>query len=274
MDNSLQLQYGPWAMIAGGSEGIGFSFAQRLAAAGLNLILLARREAPLESAKQKLLAQYDVKVEIHSIDLTSPSIEQWLDEIIDEREIGLFIYNAGAAHGTEIFHDAPIASALRLVDLNCRGPLIFCHKLGACMRERGKGGIILMSSLAGLTGAGYVAAYNATKAFDIALAEGLWCELKPYGVDVLSLIAGFTDTPAIEASCTAFDRDGPNPPMHPDAVADEGLAQLGKTPVWIAGESKRALSPFLRSDDRRQTIEVMTAGAAAMNNDPFPIGSK
>ncbi|NRB39551.1 MAG: SDR family NAD(P)-dependent oxidoreductase [Pseudomonadales bacterium] len=271
MEKNLLNQYGPWAMIAGGSEGIGFSYAKLLAAAGINLILLARREGPLQTAKQKLLDQYDVKIDIHCIDLTTPLLDQLLDDMISEREIGLFIYNAGAAQGTEIFHDAPVASALRLVDLNCRGPLVFCHKLGGLMRERGKGGIILMSSLAGLTGAGYVAAYSATKAFDIALAEGLWSELKPYGVDVLSLIAGFTDTPAMEASGTAFDRDGPNPPMHPDEVADEGLAQLGKTPVWVVGKTNREFTPFLRSQDRVQTIDLMTAGAAAMNNDPFPI---
>jgi short-subunit dehydrogenase len=270
MEMNLLEQYGPWAMIAGGSEGIGLSYAKRLAAEGLNLILLARREAPLKSAKDKLLSEYDVTVDIHSIDLTAPEIEKSLDDIIGEREIGLFIYNAGAVHGTEIFHEAPISSALRMVDINCRGPLIFCHKLASGMRDRGKGGIILMSSLTGLTGTGYISAYSATKAFDIVLAEALWSELKPYGVNVLGLIAGVTDTPAMKASGGRFDRDGPNPPMHPDDVADEGLAQLGKLPVWVAGESNREFSQLLRSPDRVQIIDMMTEWTVTA----FPLVSK
>lgn len=264
-------QYGPWAVIAGGSEGIGLSFAQRLAANGINLILLARREAPLLLARDAILAQSAVEIETHPLDLTSADLESQLDAIIGEREVGMAIYNAGATHGAELFHDAPLSAAQNLVALNCTGPLVFCHKLGAAMRARGRGGIILMSSMSGLVGGGYIATYTATKAFDVTLAEALWAELKPYGVDVLGLIAGATDTPAMAASGVTFNRQDGGGPMLPDEVADEGLAQLGKAPVWVAGEGNRAFAAMLRSPERVDGIDMMTAGAAGMFGKPFPL---
>lgn len=267
----MKEQYGPWALIAGGSEGIGMSYAEKLAAQGINLVLLARREAPLKVAREKLKAAYSVEVETYSVDLTGDDLESRLDAIIADKEVGLLIYNAGATHGAELLHDAPLSSATNLVALNCNGPLVFCHKLGAAMRERGRGGIILMSSMSGLVGGGYIAAYTATKAFDLTLAEALYAELKPYNVDVLCLIAGATDTPAMAASGVTFNAGEGAGPMASDDVAEEGLSQLGKVPVWVAGEGNRAFADILRSPDRAQAIDMMTAGAAGLYDKPFPI---
>ena len=262
-------KYGPWAIIAGGSEGIGLCFAQQLAAAGINLVLLARRQQALNDARATLAADHDVEVRVQSIDLTSRNLEQELEAIVEGLDIGLMIYNAGAMHGAELFVDNPLKKAQQLIDLNCHGPAVFCHTLGKSMRDRGRGGIILMSSLSGLAGGAYVAAYAATKSFDIVFAEALWAEMKPFGVDVLCLVAGATDTPSMARSNIDFD-SGDFTPMRPEDVATEGLQQLTHGPVHIAGDDNRAVAEILRAD-RLQAIELLSSGAASMFDKPFPI---
>ncbi|MFT4517728.1 MAG: short-subunit dehydrogenase [Halioglobus sp.] len=261
MNNTLLQQYGPWALIAGGSEGIGLSFARELAAAGINLILLARRSEPLEAARQLLCADYCVEIRTHEIDLTSVALESQLQEITAGLEIGLLIYNAGAVHGAALFLSEPLDKARNLINLNCLGPTIFAHHLAGPMRERGRGGIILMSSMSGLAGGAYVAAYAATKAFDIVFAESLWAELTPTGVHVLGLIAGATNTPAMAESGATFES---GQAMDAAQVAREGLAQLAHGPLHIAGDDNRAGAAFLRGEDRRLSIALMSSGSAAL----------
>ena len=255
------VQYGPWALIAGGSEGIGLAFARELAAAGINLLLLARREDPLERAREELLGEYPVEVRTSTVDLTSPDLMQRIIDITRDREIGLLIYNAGAMHGAGLFLDEPLEKADQLLRLNCTGPVALCHHFGRAMRDRGRGGIILMSSLSGLTGGARVTTYAATKAFDIVLAEGLWAELHPCGVHVLGLVAGATDTPAMAASGVNF---ASGQAMDPAAVAREALSQLPHGPVHIAGENNRLAAAVLRGEDRRQSVAMMSAGAATL----------
>jgi short-subunit dehydrogenase len=261
-------RYGPWALIAGGSEGIGFSFAEQLAARGINLILIARRTEPLNIAAEKIRANFNVQVRCEAVDLTSATVAQQIAALTQEYDIGLLIYNAGAANRVELFLDAPLQQAEALVALNCRGPLLLCHQIGTALRKRGRGGIILLSSLAGFAGGAYNAAYSATKAFDTILAESLWAEFKSYDVDVLGLVAGATNTPASANSGAQF---GVYVPMSADAVAAEGLAQLGKVPVWVAGESNRATAQLLRAEARETAIDYMSAGAAALFGKPYPL---
>jgi short-subunit dehydrogenase len=261
MDKSQLQQYGPWALIAGGSEGIGLCFAREVAAVGINLILLARRSGQLEAAREQLQEDFAVEVRTHAMDLTAADIDVELSAITAGLEIGLLIYNAGAMHGAGQFLDEPLEKSRKLVALNCNGPVTLCHHLAGSMRERKSGGIILLSSLSGLTGGAFVATYSATKAFDIALAESLWAELRPHGVHVLSLVAGATDTPAMAASGVLFEE---GQAMDCADVAREGLAQLPHGPQHVAGEGNRMAAELLRGPDRRQSVALMTAGAAGL----------
>lgn len=267
MSDKLNSQYGPWALIAGGSEGIGLEFARRLAADGINLLLIARGQQALEQAGAGLRDEFDVEVRTTALDLTSPDLPQRLEQLTEGLEIGLLIYNAGATHGAELFHDSPLDDALQLVALNCAGPLLLCHLLGGRMRQQGRGGIILLSSLSALSGSAYVATYAATKAFDIGFAESLWAEMKPFGVDVLALVTGATDTPAMAragADMSAY------PPLSPVQVADEGLQALGRVPFHAVGEGGKLLAGMARGGDRAQLINTLSAGAAGMFGKPWP----
>ena len=273
-------KYGPWALIAGGSEGIGKSFALQLAAQGLHLILVARTAAALQDTAEEIRGRYPVQVVTAALNLTSVDLEQKLDTVIAGKEVGLLVYNAGATHGAGLLLDQPLDRALNLVRLNCVGPLTLVHKLGQGMKQRGRGGVILMGSMAGFAGMGYAAAYAATKSFDMVLAEGLWFELGLVGVDVLGLVAGATETPAMQRSGMKFGQAGadikatgpadtgaPTPnlvPMEPDDVAREALEHLGKGPVWIAGARNREAAGGLRNAPREQVVRAMSAATAQL----------
>jgi short-subunit dehydrogenase len=273
---SFQRRYGPWALIAGGSEGIGRSFALQLASRGLHLILVARRQERLEATAQEIHERFGVQVSQHAEDLTAPDLERRLDTLVAGREIGMLVYNAGATHGAGLLLDTPLEDARKLVHLNCLGPLTAVHLLGSRMRARGRGGIILMSSMSALAGGGYVATYAATKAFDRVLAEGLWWEFGPCGVDVLGLLAGATATPAMARSTVRYDRAGTTAgqaamqklsitPMDPDDVAREALEHLGHGPIWIAGEQNRATAERLSRTPREEVIRLMSEASAKLH---------
>jgi uncharacterized protein len=263
-------KYGPWALIAGGSEGIGLEFARRLAADGIKLLLLARGAPALEQAREALRQEFDVEVRTATVDLTSPDLASRIEQLTGDLEIGLLIYNAGATHGAALFHDTSIQDAHQLIALNCTGPLVLCHLLGGKMRQRGRGGIVMLSSLSALSGSAYVATYAASKAFDIGFAESLWAEMKPFGVDVLALVTGATDTPSMARAGADMSN---YPPLSPGQVADEGLQALGIKPFHAVGEGGQLLAEMARGGDRAELINTLSAGAAGMFGQPWPPGS-
>lgn len=225
-------RYGPRALILGGSEGIGFAFAEKLAASGFDLTLVARSPSALDAAARRIRQGYAVDVETTSLDLTAPDIAARAAQIVGARDYGLVIYNAGATHGVGLFLDAPVDHALNLVALNCAGPVAFAHPALGAMRGRGKGGLLLVSSMSGMVGSGYVAAYAASKSFEIVLAEGLHWELARDGVDIMCAVATLTDTPAMRRS-GMVEVEG-LVPMDAAAFAEGALAALGSAPVFYA----------------------------------------
>jgi uncharacterized protein len=225
-------RYGPRALILGGSEGIGLAFAERLAAAGLDLTLIARSGGKLEAAANSITASHAIDVQTLVLDLTGRDVEERAAEIVAAQDYGLVIYNAGATHGVGLFLEQPADRALNLVRLNCATPLAFAHPALSAMRRRGRGGLILISSMSGMAGSGYVAAYAASKCFEIVLAEGLHWEMAREGVDVMCAVATLTDTPAMRRS-GMVEIDG-LVPMEADAFAGGALDALGSAPIWYA----------------------------------------
>ena len=230
--DGFAIRYGPRALILGGSEGIGAAFADLLAGAGIDLTLVARSPGPLEATAAALRDKYRVDVDPLQIDLTTPDIDAIARELIAARDYGLVIYNAGATHGVGLFLDQPVEQAQNLVRLNCTAPIAFAHHALSPMRTRGRGGLILVSSMSGLVGSGYVAAYAAAKAFEIVLAEGLNWELGRAGVDVMCAVATLTETPAMRRS-GMVEVPGLSA-MAPQDFAIGALRALGTRPVWYA----------------------------------------
>ena len=233
----FRARYGPWALVTGASEGIGESFARALATRGLDLLLVARRPGPLEALAAELRAAHGIRVRTGAADVARPDLLAVLDALAGEDEVGLVVHNA-AFSALGPFLDRPLDDLMKVIDVNCRAPLAMAHHFGRSMAARGRGGIVLMSSLAGGQGCPMVIAYAASKAFETVLAEGLWDELRPAGVDVLACRAGPTRTPSYEASRPRKKV----PMMEPGPVVEAALAALGKKPVVVAGKLNRAVN--------------------------------
>lgn len=241
--------YGPWAVVAGGSEGVGASFAHQLADAGINLVLIARKPGPLNETAEKVRAK-GVEVRTLELDLLDPGALASVRAVTDGLEVGLLIFNAGANSYGHEFVTGDLTRVQGVLDLNITAQLALTHHFGALMKERGRGGIVLVGSLSGYLGQAQISVYSAVKAFSRVFAEGLWLELRPHGVHVLELVLGVTRTPAMARAGLRMDLPGLRV-AEPDDVAREGLEHLADGPVLVAGGNAAAAekrSGFPRAD--------------------------
>jgi len=247
-------RYGPVAIVTGASSGIGESFATLLAARGFQLLLVARRLDRLETLADRLTRQYGIAVKNLGIDLGDRTAAERIFESAAGLDVGLLISNAGFGFR------GPYASADagKLVDMlavNCQAPLLLAHRFIPGLLRRGKGGIILTSSVEGLIGCPYSTAYSASKALVKNLGEGLWGELKPRGIDVLTLCPGATDTEAPRLQ--GIDPSSLANLMSPDEVARLTLENIRNGPVYIPSDHYRASFEQLLSLPRDQALQAM-----------------
>ncbi len=264
----LRERYGPWALVAGASEGIGAAFAHALAAHGFKVVVVARREDKLQAFAEELRQAHGTEVLALPLDLARPDLLEALDAGLDGRELGLVVYNACATH-IGPFLEMPADKVDLMLAVNCRGPALMAHHLGAKMAARGRGGLVLMSSTSGFQGSAMVGVYGATKAFDTALGEVLWEELGRHGVDVLVCAAGATRTPNFQAATPADKQDGAFP-MDPEDVARQTLDALGRSgPTFVPGWLNRAVV-FLttRVMSRRGAVRFMSKNTRRIYHRP------
>lgn len=259
MTADFAASYGPWALVAGASDGTGAAFAADLARRGLNVLLIARRKPLLDELARSL----PVETRVIELDLSTEDAARVLADATDDLEIGLVAYNAGGDTNSLPFLEQPVDDLRAILRRNCNTVLDVCHHFGGRMVERRRGGLVLVSSGAAWGGAKFVATYGATKAFNSVLAEALWIEWRDQGVDVLSLVLGATDTPAIHR---LLDRHGGDmgPMADPVEVARETFDHLGDGPTWNYGmPDPQGPSPF-GTMNRRDVVELMSQGTAAM----------
>lgn len=224
-------RYGPWAIVAGASEGTGRAFAHQLARDGIRCVLLARREAPLTALVDEIRQESGIECVATTVDLAAADATDQIVAAAGDREIGLFVANAGGDPNGAMFLGRGIASWLELVQRNVVTLLRCCHHFAAPMCARGRGGLLLVNSGAGYGGSSFMAAYAASKAFQLCFAEALWIELRPHGVDVLSLVLNQTDTPALRALLAGMGLAVPAGLADPAEVARVGLERLPRGPV-------------------------------------------
>ena len=249
---SFAERYGPWAIVMGASEGTGRSFARAIAAREVPCILLARREGPLRALAEEIRADTGIDCVTAAVDLAAADAFERIDAAVDTRGVGLLVCNAGSDPNGARFHDREVGVWLELVQRGVVTLVKCCHHFGALMRARGKGGMLLVNSGACYGGGSFLATYSATKAFMLNLAEGLWSELRPHGIDVLSLVLGMTDTPALRQLLEEHGKPIPPNLASPDEVAEVGLARLAHGPVhnWGASDNELGFAPMSASTRR------------------------
>lgn len=240
--------YGPWAVVTGASDGIGREFARSLAKEGFKLVMVARRRQALESLAKELATE----VRIVDADLATVEGLARVDAETQALDVGLLIASAG--FGTSGgFLDNPLEAELSMIDVNCRAVAAMSHSFGKRFVKRGRGGIVLLSSLVALQGVRNAANYAATKAWVQSFAEGLALELGPLGVDVLAsapgpVRSGFGERANMQMSMSAT----------PDIVATSTLAALGRSGTVRPGFLSKFLEWSLMFLPRWGRVRVMS----------------
>ena len=255
-------RYGPWAVVAGASDGVGAAFARAMAERGVNVVLLARRQAVLEEVAAAIRADTGVATRVVTVDLATDDAMAQVAAATAGLDVGMVMYNAGADSVFEPFLDKPVDVALAMIHRNCAVPVQMCHHFGAAMVERGAGGIVLVSSGAGLFGARNMVAYGATKAFDTVMAEALWAEWHDQGVDVLGIVLGMTDTPALrellaKRGVLEHDHDPIPGALTAEETVAEAIANLDNGPTWFVGEQLREGVKHMGALTRSELVRIM-----------------
>ena len=260
-------RHGPWGLVAGGSEGVGTAFAERLARSGINLVLVARNADRLESAASTLRDAHKVEVRTLPLDLARDDMLTEIRAVTDGLEIGTLVYNAGAAGGPVPLVDQPVEAALANIRLNVVGQTLLSQHFARGMMARGRGAIILVGSLGAIAGCKNLAVYAGVKSFTQTFAEGLWAELAPHGIDVAALMIGRTRTPALER--TELHANTGVPAAEPGEVVDFAIDHLDQGPVLVPPEHMPGFIA-MRGMPRRKAVETMTRSLEPQTRDLTP----
>ncbi len=225
----LRERYGEWALVTGASAGIGAELARALAAEGLSLVLVARREDRLRALAAELEREQRVATRVVAVDLAAAGGAEQVADAVADLEIAVLVNNAGFGYAGR-FDRQETPRLCEMVQLNCVAPVVLTSRLLPSMRARGRGAVIFTGSVSGRQPLPLHALYSATKAFDLFLGEALWGELQGSGVDVLVLEPGSTETEFQQVA-----REVPHPGADARAVAQAALDALGRQPSVIPG---------------------------------------
>jgi len=260
-------KYGPWAVIAGASEGTGASYAEQLASMGVNLALASRRSEALEELGARLAKTHGISFRSIVVDLMKDGAGAQLVQETADLDVGLYVSNAGADGAGNSFLDSPVERSQNLLRMNAVTLVDATHGFGQRFKRRGGGGIVIMSSGAGLGGQPWLGMYSATKAFEVNFAESLWAELQPDNIDVIGVCAPTMDTPTLRRATAGTSFDIANA-YSPDDVVHATLANLGKEPLLIVPDGpEEAKIPQIQADRKQRLImlaewaKAYTAGA-------------
>ena len=243
--------------MAGASEGIGAAFSNYLAEAGMDLVLIARRKDPLDNLADSLTGRYKINVDRIVCDLSDDDAALKVKGALKGRDINLLVYNAAFSY-IGPFEQNNMENHNKIANTNMITPMNMIQIFGESMLKKGKGAIIIMASLAGFQGSGFLSAYAASKAFSRVLAESLWYEWKNRGVDVIACCAGATSTPNFIN--TKPEKPGFFAPriITPEEVVQECMNKLGRKPSFVTGRGNKLASFVMQKIlPRKMAITIM-----------------
>lgn len=238
MTNNFKEKYGKWALITGATSGIGAELTSQIAAKGLNVILVARKEKELKEQAESLQKRYGVETKTISADLsTAEGVNKVKNQ---EDEIGLLVLAAGLeVNGA--FEKNSLEKELKVIQLNVTSTFELTHHFSKKMVEMKRGGVLMISSLSGHMPNPYFSNYAGTKAYVLNLGASLYGELKPKGVDVSILSPGLTNTPMVSNNGMDWSKT-PMQAMDPSIVAEVGLDGLGKRLLSVPGGKNKMMA--------------------------------
>ena len=256
-------RFGPWALVTGASSGIGKEFARQIAASGINVVLVARRDALLAELGRAISQEFGVEYRALAMDLSREGFITGLADATRDLDIGLVVSNAGTGNPGEFLKlDRQLLQ--ETLRLSTMAHLDIAHHFGQKLGERRRGGIILAGAMGAENGVPCMANDGAAKAYVHSLGEALHYEFKPQGVYVTVLAAGFTNTAVLEK----FGLDPKTMPMKPMSVeqcVSEALSGLLKNRSRIVpGRLNRIMNALVPASlARKMEADLLGKGLAS-----------
>jgi len=256
-------RFGPWALVTGASSGIGKEFARQIAASGINVVLVARRESLLDEVGQGLAKGFNVRHRNVVADLSQEGFLDKLAEATNDLDIGLVVSNAGTGNPGEFLKlDRQLLE--ETLRFNTMSHLGIAHYFGGKLAERRRGGLILVGAMGAENGIPCMANDGGAKAYVHSLGEALHYEFKPLGVYVTVLAAGVTNTAVLDK----FGIDPKTMPMKPMSVeqcVSEGLIGLLKDRSRIVpGRLNRIMNALVPASlARKMLADLLGKGLAS-----------
>lgn len=262
MDN-LSSKYGEWALVVGASTGLGACWAEECAKRGFNVIICARRLEKLQQVSAEIREKYGVDTKEFVADISEESASETIIENIRDLDIGMMIYNAAIEHVgyfikvDEKYHEKQITG-------NAIVPMKLCWHLCRDMARKHKGCILLCSSMAAAVGCGTNAVYGAVKSFELTLAEGLWFEMRKYGVTVSGVMVGAIETPEFQRVKESLKekqgsgaKEKKNKALPPPEAAKYVLDHVGDEPILFTSSGDRRMYNLMTKLPRKQGCIMM-----------------
>lgn len=258
---AFRQRYGSWALVIGGSDGLGADFAREIARQGVNCVLVARRLEVLDTLAAELRADFAIEVRTASIDIAQDDAVERLRDVVSDVDLGLVVFNAGADSSGSTFLGSPLAMWQDIVRRNVMVLTDSLYHFADRFAQQQRGGLLIVGSAASFGGCARAGIYTATKGYALNLGESLWAELKPLGVDVLTLCFLVGDTPVLRS---ALARKG----IPVEAVgaastavlAHAALAALPDGPLLNYDEDPVSPSPLDSAAARRDHVLKFSAG--------------
>ena len=228
----------PFAVVTGGSSGIGLELARQFASNGYDVLLAAEDDGKLPDA-QNALSGMGATVTAHAADLATEAGVDSLVRAIGDRPVDAIAINAGVGLGGA-FTDTDLQRELRMIDLNVRGAVQLAKPVVQAMKARGQGRVLFTSSIAGTMPDPFEAVYGSTKVFLRWFSEALREELKDTGVTVTALLPSTTETEFFRRADMMDTRAGTMKKDDPAVVAKAGYDALmaGKDKVVPTAKNK------------------------------------
>jgi uncharacterized protein len=251
-------KFGPWAVITGASSGIGKEFARQIAASGVHVALVARREPLLRTVGAECAQASGVEHRIIPLDLSEPDFLPVLADATGDLDVGLVVSNAGTGSPGR-FLDKSREELMQLLRLNTAAHLDIARHFGERLVRRGSGGLVFVGAMGADKGIPFMANDAGAKAYVRSLSLSLHKELKSHGIHVTVLPPAPTDTPVLEK----FRLDPatrPRKPMTVDRCVYEGLRALTQNrPVIIPGRVNRIMNALIPAAMARGLMGRMLA---------------
>ena len=249
------------ALITGASSGIGAAFARYHAARGGDLVIAARRKAPLNALKEELERSHSVAVTVIAMDVGTPDQARELYKTVKSKglEIDLLINNAGfGGHGA--FLDRDLALDEAMINLNVAALVTLSHLIGNDMKARGGGKMLQVSSTASFMPGPYQAVYYATKAFVTSFSQAIDHEMRPHGITSTALCPGLVHTEFVASANLEGTGLANQKGATPDSVAKCGYDAMLKGDLIAINDSRLRfmihwLIPWL---PRRRILKIIT----------------